>query len=87
MRSPRRRAGPRRRRAALRGGTLRTATFLSAETARAFLRLLPDALRPSLAEVDAAAIGQAAADALSPLPWRRVRVSLRPTLDQVLALL
>ena len=45
------------------------------------------ALRPALAEVDACAIGRPAADVLTPLPWRRVRVSLLPTLDQVLALL
>lgn len=63
------------------------ATFLSAATARAFVRLVPKALLPMLSRVDAAAIGQAAADALAPLPFRRVRVSLRPTLDEVLALL
>lgn len=72
---------------ALRDGTLRAAMFLSAETARVFVRLLPDPLRPLVGGVDAAAIGQATADALAPLPWRRVRVSLKPTLDQVLALL
>ena len=72
---------------ALRDGSLRAATFLSAETARVFVRLLPDLLRPLVAEVDAVAIGQAAADALAPLPWHRVRVSLKPTLDHVLALL
>jgi uroporphyrinogen-III synthase len=72
---------------ALREGSLRAAMFLSAETARVFVRLLPDRLRPLVAEVDAVAIGQAAASALAPLPWHRVRVSLKPTLDQVLALL
>lgn len=72
---------------ALRADRLRTAIFLSAETARAFARLMPDDLLPHLAEVDAAAIGGKAADALALLPWRRVRVSLRPRLDEVLALL
>lgn len=72
---------------ALREGSLRAAMFLSAETARVFVRLLPDRLRPLVAEVDAVAIGQTAASALAPLPWHRVRVSLKPTLDEVLALL
>lgn len=72
---------------AVQGGHLRAALFLSAETARTFARLLPPALHPALASVDALAIGQPAADALAPLPWRQVRVSLAPTLDQVLALL
>lgn len=72
---------------ALRAEELRAATFLSAETARAFVRLVPQRLLPLLADVDAVAIGPGVADALSPLPWRRVHVSVRPTLDQVLALL
>ena len=72
---------------ALRGGRLRAALFLSAETARTFARLAPPALHPALASVDALVIGKPAADALAPLPWRRVRVSVAPTLDQVLALL
>jgi len=49
--------------------------------------LLPDKLKPGLAHVDALTIGAPAASVLAPLPWRRVRVSLRPTLDHVLALL
>lgn len=72
---------------ALMAGGLRAALFLSAETARAFARVLPAALHPALAAVDALAIGQPAADALLHLPWRRVRVSAKPTLDSVLALL
>ena len=70
---------------ALRADQLRSAMFLSAETARAFVRLVPRELHPSLAAVDAVAIGPAAAQALDPLPWHRVRVSVRPTLDEVLA--
>ncbi len=72
---------------ALRDGSLAAALFLSAETARAFVRLLPPPLHPALAEVDALAIGQPAADALRVLPWRRVRVSAKPTQDSLLALL
>ena len=74
-------------REALRAGTLRAALFLSGETARAFARVLPAALHPALAAVDALAIGQPAADALLYLPWRQVRVSAKPTLDSVLAML
>lgn len=72
---------------ALRDGSLAAALFLSAETARAFVRLLPPPLHPALAAVDALAIGQPAADALCVLPWRRVRVSAKPTQDSLLALL
>ncbi len=72
---------------ALRDASLGAALFLSAETARAFVRLLPPPLHPALAEVEALAIGQPAADALCVLPWRRVRVSAKPTQDSLLALL
>jgi uroporphyrinogen-III synthase len=74
-------------REALMAGGLRAALFLSAETARAFIRVLPAALHPAMATVDALAIGQPAALALQQLPWRRVRVSAKPTLDSVLAML
>ena len=73
--------------AALRAQSVHAALFLSADTARTFVRLLPARSRQLLTEVDALAIGASAAEALSPLPWHRVRVSFRPTLDQVLALL
>ena len=73
--------------AALQSDGVRAALFLSAETARAFVRLLPRRLVGALAGVEALAIGRPAADALSPLPWHGVRVSLRPTLDHVLGLL
>ncbi len=72
---------------AIQSGELHAALFLSAETAQAFARLLPRALHPGLADAHAIAIGRPAADALSLLPWRQVRVSVRPTLDHVLALL
>lgn len=73
--------------AALETGGVCAALFLSAETARAFVRLLPQKLRGALAGVDAVAIGRPAADALAHLPWHHVRVSVRPTLDHVLGLL
>ncbi len=66
---------------------LHAALFFSAETARAFARLLPPALRPRLARSIAAAIGPGAAEAVQHLPWRAVRVAVRPTQDEVLALL
>ncbi len=72
---------------ALRDGSLAAAMFLSAETARAFVRLLPPRLTPALAGIDALAIGQPAADALCFLPWRQVRVSAKPTQDSLLAML
>jgi uroporphyrinogen-III synthase len=71
---------------AIRDG-LRAAMFFSAETARAFVRLLPAALIPALAGVDALTISAAAAEAVRHLPWRDVRVAVRPTQDGVLALL
>lgn len=73
--------------AALEAGTLGAALFLSTETAAAFVAIVPPRLRPALAEIAALAIGQRAADVLAPLPWLRVHVSLKPTLDGVLALL
>jgi len=72
---------------ALQHGSLAAALFLSAETARAFARLLPQQLLPALAEVEALAIGQSTAEALRFLPWRRVRVSAKPTQDSILAML
>ena len=73
--------------AALVAGTLHAVIFLSAETAAAFVRLLPSALAAHLPGVLALAIGKAAADALKPLPWREIRSASTPTLDGVLALL
>jgi uroporphyrinogen-III synthase len=71
----------------LASGRTHAVLFMSAETARVFVALLPPDLRPALAGVEALAIGRNAADILAPLPWRRVRVSVEPTLEQVLALL
>lgn len=72
---------------ALADGSLGAAMFLSADTARAFVRVLPAGLRPALAGVEALAIGQPTAEVLMYLPWRRVRVSAKPTLASVMALL
>lgn len=69
------------------GTGVRAALFFSAETARVFVRLLPPGLAPALAGAEALAIGAAAAAALRGLPFRAVRVSVRPTSDGVLALL
>ena len=66
---------------------LHAALFFSAATARAFARLLPPALRTRLSGADAVVIGADAAAALEHLPWRALRVALRPTQDGVLALL
>ncbi len=72
---------------ALETGSLAAALFLSAETARAFGHLMPEPLLPALAGIDALAIGPPAAEALRFLPWRRVRVSAKPTQDSLLAML
>lgn len=69
------------------GDGLRAATFFSADTARAFASLLPRGLESALGGADALAIGEAAAAAVQHLPWRAVRVAVRPTQDGVLALL
>jgi uroporphyrinogen-III synthase len=73
---------------ALREGSLRAATFFSAETASHFARLLIGAgLREAVAGVDACAIGVPAATAIEALPWRRVLCAAKPTQDAMLALL
>ncbi len=72
---------------ALVSGRLHAALFLSARTALVFRDLLPRVLHGHLLAVEALAIGAPAAAELAPLPWSRVRVSLAPTLEQVLALL
>jgi uroporphyrinogen-III synthase len=75
-------------RAALAAGRLAAALFFSAETASAFARLVTAArLNAALPEIAALAIGPAAAAALSPLPFRFVRVALRPTEEALLAML
>ncbi len=60
---------------------LHAALFFSAETACVFARLLPRGLLPALAGVEALVIGPDAAAAVQHLPWRGVRIALRPTQD------
>ncbi len=64
------------------------ALFFSAETAETFARLVTAAgLAAELAGVTALAIGEPAAGALRRLPFRSVRVALRPTEEALLAML
>ena len=72
---------------AIDAGGLRAALFFSAETARAFVRTLPNRMRGAISGVDALAIAPPARAALAVLPWRAVRVALHPTQDELLALL
>ncbi len=74
-------------REAIESGRLRAATFMSASASLAFARLVPAGLRAALGTVDALAISQGAAEPVSALPWRSVRVALRPNAEDVLALL
>ena len=75
-------------RKALEEGSLSAAMFFSADTARAFVRLVQAAgLADKVAEVDALAIGQPAAVALKALPWRSIKTAAHPTQDQMIALL
>jgi uroporphyrinogen-III synthase len=64
------------------------ALFFSAETAETFARLVAEAgLAGELARVTALAIGEPAASALRRLPFRSVRVAVRPTEEALLAML
>jgi len=75
-------------RKALEDGSLRAALFFSADTARAFVKLVEAAgLGQSVAEIDAVAIGEPAAVALRRLPWRSIKTAAHPTQDEMLALL
>jgi uroporphyrinogen-III synthase len=67
---------------------VRSVLFFSAATARAFVRLLRQALpAESVAGVEALAISHATETVLAPLPWQRIRVASRPNQDELLALL
>ncbi len=69
-------------------GRIAAALFFSAETAETFARLLADAgLAASLAGVTALAIAEPAAAVLRRLPFRSVRVALRPNEEALLAML
>lgn len=71
-------------------GMVAAALFFSPATARRFVALLrhdmpPEVVPEMLRDVTAIAISAAAADALTPLPWRRIRVASRPNQDELLA--
>ena len=61
--------------------------FLSRSAALVFARLLPAGLAPSLASARALAISAAAVVPVRRLPWRALRVAVRPTQEDVLSLL
>lgn len=73
--------------AALADGTVSSVLFFSTTTARSFARLLPEELRSALAGAEALAMAPPVAAAVQYLPWRAVRVALRPTQEDLLALL
>lgn len=66
---------------------LHAALFFSAQTAQAFVRLIPLEQAGFLQKTQALALGPAAARVLAPLPWRAIRVAVRPTQNDLLALL
>ena len=75
-------------REALQGRRIGAALFFSAEAARCMVRLVQEAgLEQTVGVAEACAIGPAAAVALGPLAWRRIRTAARPTQDEMLALL
>ncbi len=75
-------------RAALRQGDVAAALFFSPASASAFAAALRRAGQvEALRAVVAAAISQAAAGPLAPLPWRDIRVASRPNQDELLACL
>ena len=64
------------------------ALFFSPRTARTFVTLTRAAgLGPECAGIEACALSAAVASALQGVPWRAVRVSVRPEQDSLLALL
>jgi uroporphyrinogen-III synthase len=75
-------------RQALCNGSLRSALFFSAETARVFVRLTNEnSLGDQTVSIEAVAIGSETAVALQDLPWRQIRVAPKPNQDEMLALL
>jgi uroporphyrinogen-III synthase len=75
-------------REAIAEGTIRAALFFSPATARVFVHSFLAALPPeSLRDVEALAISRSTEAALSPLPWRRIRVASHPNQDELVALL
>jgi uroporphyrinogen-III synthase len=74
-------------RTALCGRAVSAALFFSPATARAFVSLAATLPAELFAGVDSLAISPAAAAALAPLPWQRVRVAAAPNQDELLGLL
>ena len=75
-------------RAALAAGTIGAALFFSAATARRFVHLAQAArVADRLKAVDALALSPAVAAPLASLPWRRLRVAVRPDQDSLMTLL
>jgi uroporphyrinogen-III synthase len=73
---------------ALQAGKIRWALFFSADTARQFVRLARYAgVVETLAAIEAVSISERTAMALSPLPWRHIRIAARPNQDAMLVLL
>ncbi len=67
-------------------GTVAAALFFSPASARRFIALVRHDIHPEALEtVTAIAISAVAAEALAPLPWRRIRVASRPNQDELLA--
>ncbi len=69
--------------AALQAGEVGAALFYSAETAAAFVCLVP----PGTERIVALALSQAVATPLHGLPWAAIRVAVRPTEADLLALI
>lgn len=74
---------------ALKNGDITTVTFLSARTASNFVRLVQenDDLEGMTADLEAVCISDRVATEARALPWRDVRVALRPQLDACVELL
>ena len=66
---------------------LTAALFFSPATGRAFVRAVRGELSGTVSDVEAIAISAATAQAIAPLPWRRIRVASRPNQDELLVLL
>lgn len=67
-------------------GTVAAALFFSPATARRFIALFHhDMSTEAVENVTAIAISSIAAEALAPLPWRRIRVASKPNQDELLA--
>jgi uroporphyrinogen-III synthase len=73
--------------AALASDCVAAALFFSPATARAFVTLAAALPPETFARVQSLAISRAAAEALAPLPWLRIRVASAPTQDDLLGLL